>query len=543
MVDFSINNLTNNQSASFDVLLGSAKAQLQKLSQEVQLLISQQTTGLKITGQDAAGGLKVQIPQLTNLLPNQSEIILKTNFSVDRGQNFSLQVQSANITIEQGKPTIQIQGQILQGANTNPQAQRFTAEIPINNQLLNNLGNNVSSSNNLNNADQIIRNFLPNNSTSATATALNQNIRNLLPRAQQNINLNITNNFNLQVNALTTQAGQVLVGAQQSQLPNAALPSVSLPANIPPASVQANSANNLPNLQINGVIESFENNDAIIRTEFGNFRVANLSNVPVGSQINFVITENLPTIVNNNILDLNPTNLQALKLSLQSADSPLQEVLKNLISSQNLSVLAQRFFPSSDDKIALIKNLLFLSASSKGSPEGWLNDDGEFVINKISGSDTNLSQLKELFGVLQNFAGKGAQTISPDWNSYIIPMFDGNKLSFATIQVQKDPEGTPQKTTKGKRKFIVELEQEKFGRIALEGLFSRVEGKLNNLDMMLKTENEINPEIEAEIINIFNETATAYGFSGAISFMPFNVSNPAPVYADISKILGDGIVI
>jgi hypothetical protein len=517
MADFNIGNITNNQTASFDTLLGSAKAQLQKLSQEVQSLISQQTTGLKITGQDAAG-IKVQIPQLANLLPNQADIIIKTNFTVDKAQNFTLQVQSSNITIEQGKPIIQLQGQILQGTNSNLQAQKFTAEIPINNQTVQN--NNITPNNNLNNTDQIIRNFLPNNSTSATATSLNQNIKNLLPQNLQNLNLNTQNNFNLQINSLATQAGQALISSPQTAQQNAS-----------------------QNIQINGIIESFENFDAIVKTEFGNFRVSNLTNVPTGSQINFTITENIPTIIKNNLLDLNPTNLQALKLSLQSADSPLQEVLRNFNSSQNLSLLVQRFFPNTDDKTALIKNLLFLSASSKGSPEGWLNDDGEFVINKIAGSDTNLSQLKELFSVLQNFAGKGAQPISPDWNSYVIPLFDGSKLSFASIQVQKDPEGTPQKTTKGKRKFIVELEQEKFGRVALEGLYSKIEGRLNNLEMVLKTENEISPEIEADINRIFNETAVAYGFNGTISFLPFTSQNQTPVYADISKILGDGIVI
>jgi hypothetical protein len=535
MADIIINNLSNNQTANFDTLVGNARSQLQNLSQQLQSLISQQTTGLKITGQDAAG-IKVQIPQLANLLPNQADIILKTNFPVDRTQNFSLQVQSSNITIEQGRPTIQIQGQILQGANSNPQAQRFTAEIPINNQLVQN--NNITPNNNLNNADQIIRNFLPNNSTAATANSLNQNIRNLLPRNLQNINLNTQNNFNLQINSLTTQSGQVLISGVQTLTTNQ---TINLTQNLPQINQQNTLQNPSQNIQINGSIESFENNEAIVRTEFGNFRVANLTNVPAGSQINFTITENLPTILNNNILDLNPTNLQALKLSLQSADSPLQEVLRNLNSSQNLSLLVQRFFPNLDDKNALIKNLLFLSASAKGSPEGWLNDEGEYVINKITGSESNLSQLRELFATLQNFTGKGAQAISSDWNSYVIPLFDGSKLSFASIQIQKDPEGTPQKTTKGKRKFIVELEQEKFGRMAIEGLYSKVEGKMNNLDMVIKTENNLSEDLEFDIKNIFSETANAYGFNGTISFLPF--TNSTPIYGEIEKILGDGIVI
>jgi hypothetical protein len=141
---------------------------------------------------------------------------------------------------------------------------------------------------------------------------------------------------------------------------------------------------------------------------------------------------------------------------------------------------------------------------------------------------------------MRNFTGKGDQPVNLDWNSYIIPFYDGNKLSFVTVQVQKDPEGDP-KNFKGKRKFILELEQDDLGRVAIEGLYSNTLGKVNNMDIVLKTENPVSEEFMNELGAIFNDTALAYGINGTITFAPFTTATP--LYTDVSKILGDGIII
>ncbi len=535
MAEFNINNLLGRSNTgatpattNFDSLVNLARGQLENISQEVQNLINQSSFSGKSLLLDA-GGVKVQLPQLANLVTGQQDILLKTAFPIDKAQNFNIQVQNSNVVLDQGKPVLQLQGQIIQN---NLAPQKFTAEIPL--QSLATQGHaGPANATTAQNSDQVVRNFLPENNVTVSARNLNETIRPLLPQNLQNLNLGAQNNLNAQINSFTTPSGQQIV-VNQNQIP---IPtSTQQPQQIMQQGV-------LPNV-IQGQVEIFPDaNEALIRTEFGTFRVPNLTQLPNGSTVNFTITGQpaQPAAPTNNILNLNPTNIQALRLNLEASDSPLQNLLRSLNSSQGVAPLVQRFFPHPDDKTSYARSLMFLSSVVKGAPEGWLGDDGQMIINSTSESDTNMGRLQEVFGVLRNFTGHGEQKLNLDWNSYIIPLYDGNKLSFVTIQVQRDPDGSDRQNTRGKRKFILELEQDDLGRVAIEGLYSKVEGKVDNLDVVLKTEKDVDDAFKAELINIFNETATAYNFNGSLNFMPFTTATP--LYTDVSKILGDGIVI
>lgn len=518
MAEFNVNNLTGARGANpsglanFDALLNIARAQLEKISSEVrQIINTQQFRPTSVTQE--ASGLRVQLPQLSNFISGQTDVLLKTALPLDRNLPVNVQVQTSNVVSEQGRPVVlRLEGQVFQGT---AQPQRFTAEVPINNNNIQNIvQGNVQQT--APTADQVIRNFLPSNNINAFTNNLTEALRAALPQNLQTLNLTSQNNFNIQISSLVTPSGQQIVGNNTQLLPQV----------------------------IQGQVEVFpDTNEALIRTEFGTFRTEALTNVPNGSRINFTIIGQATqtNITEENLLNLNPTNIQALRLSLESGESPLQNLLRILTSSQALAPNVHRFFPHPDDKAAYARQLIFLSGATTGNPEGWLSDDGAPMVNQIHDIDTNFNRLQEVFGVMRNFAGRGDQQISQEWSSYIIPFYDGNKLSLITLQVQRDPEGKEQQTTKGKKKFILELEQDDLGRTAIEGLYSKVQGKVNNLDIVLKTEKPVDDSFINELSAIYNDIATAYGFAGSISFAPF--SGPTTVYTDISKILGDGIVI
>jgi hypothetical protein len=522
MAEFNINSLLGNRGTTsatptnFDSLLNLARGQLDNISKEVQSLINQASFNGRSVLLDATG-VKIPLPQLSNLVAGQQEVFLKSAFPLDKGQNFNVQVQNSNVVLSGGQPVLRLEGQIVQNnvQLSNPALQRFTAEIPLSS--LNNQNLQAAAQGNLNTADQVVRNFLPNAQLNAFTNNLSETLRSLLPQNLQSLNLQAQNNLSLQINSITTPSGQQI--------------------NV------NNAAGN--NLVVQGQVEVFPDaNEALIRTEFGTFRVNNLTNIPNGSNINFTIQGQAegPTAQNiNNLLNLNPTNLQTLRLSLEATDSPIQNLLKILNSTQGLGPLVQRYFPHPDDKAAYARQLMFLSGAAQGNPEGWLGDEGQMIINKLHESDTNLNRLQEVFSVLKNFSGHGEQKTNLEWNSYIIPLYDGNKLSFATVQVQRDPEGGNGQNFKGKRKFILELEQDDLGRVAIEGLYSNNQGKVNNMDIILKTEKPVDEGFMQELSAIFNETALAYNFNGSLTFAPFTA--PSPLYTDISKILGDGIII
>ncbi len=558
MAEFNINNLiggrapaTPSSSANFDSLVNLARSQIDKLSQQVQSLVNQQSASRTVTPEQ--GAIRVQIPQLANFISGQQEVLLKTAFPLDRNQNINVQVQQQNVVLKDGRPVLQLQGQISQPnvQVANPQLQRFTADIPLQN-LNTQATQNITTQQT---GDQVVRNFLPVNNVNAFTGNLSETTRPLLPQTLQNLNLNTQNSFNIQINSLVTPTGQQLVQLPTGQPQTQPLPQGQVPTNVPNATNPAQPVQTqqqpgqpaLQNLIIRGQVEIFpEAKEALIRTELGSFRVPNLANVPNGSQVQFTITGPATTQTQptanpaNTLLNLNPTNLQALRLTLEAADSPLQNLLRLLNSSQALAANVQRFFPHPDDKAAYVRQLMFLSGSATGNPEGWLGEDGQLLINRLHESDATFGRLRDVFGMLRNFIGRGDQPVNLEWNSYMIPFYDGNKLSFVTVQVQRDPDGDPQ-NFKGKRKFVLELEQDALGRIAIEGLYAGNRGKVNSMDVVLKTENPVDDSFMDELTGIFNETAIAYGFTGTLSFARYG--GGTPLYTDISKILGDGIVI
>lgn len=528
MADFNINNLLGGRAnptglTNFDSLLNIARSTLDRISQEVAQIVNQTQFKPGTVTQEGAG-IRIQLPQLSNLVSGQQDVLLKTALPLDRNQPVNVQIQNSNVVADPGRGSavLRLEGQVSQQAGAPPQ--RFTAEIPINNNNIQNIATGTAQSQAT--GDQVIRNFLPNQTTSAVANNLSETLRSALPQNLQTLNLTAQNNFNIQINSLTAPTGQQILNQPQPQAQQGQTP--------------------LPQQVIQGQVEVFpDTNEALIRTEFGTFRVTGLNNVPTGSNINFTITgQTIPTTNNNvqdTLLGLNPTNLQTLKLSLESTESPLQNLIRLLNSSQALAPQINRYFPHPDDKAAYARQLMFLSSAITGNPEGWLSDEGGLIVNKLHGADTNFNRLQEVFGVLKNFAGQGQQPVSQEWSSYIIPFYDGNKLSLITLQVQRDPEGKEQQTTKNKKKFILELEQDELGRTSIEGLYSKVEGRVNNLDVVLKTEKPVDDEFMNELKGIYTDIAMAYGFAGELSFAQFTASTP--IYTDVSKILGDGIVI
>ena len=329
MADFNINNLLRGAitpqggATNFDSLLNLARGQLENISQQVQNLINQTQVATRSIVLDAQG-VRAQIPQLANLITGQQDVLLKTALPIDQNLPLNINVQNSNVVLSQGQPVLQLQGQVQQGTT---QPQRFTAEIPL--QSLANQGTQSGGNITNQNADQVIRNFLPNGNANAFTNNLSDTLRPLLPQNLQNINLSGQNNLNIQINSVTTPSGQQIVLNQTQTQPQ--------------NNIIQNPVNN-----IQGQIEIFPDaNEALIRTDFGTFRIANLTQLPNGSQVNFTVQgqATLPTAsATNNIFNLNPTNIQALRLSLESLDSPLQKLIST-INSQGPAAIIQRFFP------------------------------------------------------------------------------------------------------------------------------------------------------------------------------------------------------
>ncbi len=583
MVDFVINNNIVSPrtitTSNFDSVLTLIRSQIESVSSDLLDILTQNIPSSSIT--NTAGGINIQLPQLADIIAGQSSIILNTTTPIIGDTDLNLVIQNTNIALNPaGIPVLQVTGLINQpldetGATTQ---QPFTSEIPLptnatnattaTNAVTATTDNTTTASQILNTTDTVTTTAQPNNQIIATTNNLNENITTVLPQNLQNIDFNVQNSLNIQVVALappevdetfieeglpdTVQAVSPTVDldiennqsrAQQLFPQEISTAALTTDEQIPQISLPAVNVSRV----ITGTVEVNPNsNEAVIHTTYGDFRISNISNIPNGSTISFTIEGEVPldTEATNNILSLNPTNIQTLKLALESADSPISNLLKMLNNNQALSTLVQRFFPNPDDKNSYSRQLMFASAAAKGSAASWLSGDEQNAqsIAKTLDGDANFNRLQDVFTVMKNFTGHDAPATNTNWNSYIIPFYDGSKLTYMTVQTQRDPEGENQQNTKGKKKFVLELEQDDLGRVAIEGLYSKTDAKVNDLDLIIKTDNEISDQFKNELEQAYKATASAYGFSGTLTFSQFNGS-AMPVYADISKILGDGIVI
>jgi hypothetical protein len=517
MADINItNNLNSNSSnvAQPSNLVDKLSAQIQQALDGISLTKSQ----IKTDSQ----GLKIELPQLINYLSNQTELTLKTEGKVNfnLGGDIKIFIDKADLITKNvlGQTTniLKIQGQVgPTEVNSNSNFQKFSSEIQIqnNNNIVNNTSQNKLISLNQDKFnDKIVTSFLK-----ISAQNLSPTIKAFLPANLQNLNLSSNNNFNISLVTIPdTNSSSVI-------------------------NLQANS-NNLK--IITGEIINLSNNNISIKTEFGVFKLDSSANFPIlpnGSLISFFINdENYNP--QTNFLDLNPENIQTLKLALQSDSSPIQNLLKIFSSNSALIPFLQRLFPNPEDKEIIAKHLMFLSASAKGSAEDWVGSKGEILINKLSEIDSGMNKLVEFFSATKIMAGKQEPNINQNqnWNSYIVPYYDGVKLTYVTLQVESDEEKNLN-NSKTRKRFILELEQEDLGQIAIEGNFSKIAGKVDNLNLIFRSQNKLEEKFKQDVSYIFNEVSSSFGFAGSISFDDYN--NKIKVNSEISKILGDGIVI
>jgi len=474
MADFTINTpqqiipASSAGATNFDAILSQIQNSTEQLVQQLTQNLGQQNLSSNALTQQNANTFQLQTPQLANFLSNSQTVLLKTLFPVTTN-NFSLQFESSNIVNNQGQPTLKLEGQVvpsqppsttsqqLTSQTPAPTPQKFTIEIPVSN-LAGQSGAPSTSqaasasqavpASQFENLDQIVNNTIPQEVLPAIADNLSENIRPLLPQTLNNINLATQNNLSVKIVSFTTPDGQTVnvdlspasTPVQAAAIANATIPSAEITAPTLPQ-------NNIPQPQIiSGQVEVFpEANESLVTTDFGTLRIQNLTNLPTGSTINFTIQgpAQTPQATNtNSIIDLNPTNLQTLKLALESLDSPLNNILKLITATQTApNPVVTTLFPNPEEKQAHLQSLFFFSASAKGTPDEWLGSAAG-ALSKISSADNNPVKLKEMFITLQNFANKGPVTQNAEWNNYVIPFFDGSKLSYVTIQVQRDQEGS-----------------------------------------------------------------------------------------------------
>ncbi len=525
-----INNLGSNQKGNSGANNGGSSGQNSQLLSNLNRFLNSQTISSESTiNQFIKTGnnqYTIKLPTLTNFIDGVKSLNIKTEAPLDNIGNFKIRIESLSIngsnnTTSTKSPAVNIIGTVSNfgsaaiNSATTPQITNFSSQINLSN-LTNGQSQELANIK----SDGIVINNSRENLNGTQLNAYTNNVNSsILSKIPPNINstslkLDLPISFSLKVeNVSFPNSGQI-----QSQ--------------------NANTSSGL----IKGVVEfSPQNNNTIIRTEVGNFRVPGPLNIPNGSVIDFSIN-NLSNIkpesqVNQNIA----LNFSSLKLAIDSEGSTLQNLLNNLQSLPNGNNLLSRLFPDFGDKQSFSRALWFISSSSTGTADEWLGNTGtKFLKNNFQNSESVLSNLKEVFSLLKSLNTNTQTNIQGEyWYNYVIPFYDNKQMQLVSFYHQPKDQKANQKDGDN-RKFIVEFEQSDLGKVIIEGLFFEKDKKIQTLDIIISSEKPVNLEFAEEIEVLFKDIASAYGFSGSLGF---SIGIPQDFKTVINQQTSDGIVI
>jgi len=441
-------------------------------------------------------------------------------------QNFSSGNNAHSFSNINGKPVLTVSGNVEQTATGNSKPISFTSNIP----LSKNISGDINSSQNLtytrgasqevNLTGQNRPNLL---NLSAYTNKLNVDISNIAGSVTgaNNAKLDGVTSYNLTAKSITYPSGKLVDLTTQIPQTQASKPTSQI---------------------ISGRVEfSAQNNETVLFTKAGNFRVAGELSVPNGSTLNFVINSisNIkPEAQINEGLNL---NLSSVKIALEGGGSQLQSLLGSLTELPHGNSILSKLFPNLGDKQSFSRALWFLGGSNVGSADQWLGNEGKsFIKANFQNSEQIFKGLNEVFSLLKSLNTNTQTTNSPDsWNTYLLPFYSDSKLEFASFYVQPREQGKKQNSPQD-RKFIVELEQENTGQIVIEGMFTEKENKVLNLNLLISSQKGFDINLAEEIEVLFSDISQAYGFNGNIQFIN-NI--PSDYNSVLNQTKSDGIVI
>lgn len=227
-----------------------------------------------------------------------------------------------------------------------------------------------------------------------------------------------------------------------------------------------------------------------------------------------------------------PVNTSPLPVPIVGQPAPMQELasrwdslhtVQQLIaaSPEAATVLPRmmEIIPQPNAQMAS-STLFFLIALQGGDARKWLGKDVSQWLERNGHIDL-LGRLSTEFSTIRQVFADTGQPNQP-WQSAFVPVFDGQQWQqarwFSRQGHQEDQSSGDGENTR----FILELNLSHFGEMQLDGLYRELrQGK--QFDLMVRTHQELEPEIKQEITRLFTQALSAgdnIGGSVDFSVMP-----------------------
>lgn len=303
-------------------------------------------------------------------------------------------------------------------------------------------------------------------------------------------------------------------------LQNGASVTLRILAAVPPAGVLQPTAATGSNLQLTATITGHTPaGNPIASVDGADLTLAVTSPLPIGSRLSL------------ELLSLQPAQ-PALRTSGSPVPSPvdpwqtLREVLAILqsgdagMSRQAVEVL----LPTVGPRLAP-GMLFFLSAILTGDVRRVLGDDAHRLLSRSAPG-----LLDRLSGELSQMQRLASESPGPDWRSFFIPINTSAGLEQVRFHLHKgDDEAAGGDDRTGVR-FVIEVNMSRLGAFQFDGFARR-----DQVDLVVKTHNELPQSMQDDIRGIYTNTLSAMGFAGSVAFRVTPSFDTAPVESTLDR--------
>lgn len=243
------------------------------------------------------------------------------------------------------------------------------------------------------------------------------------------------------------------------------------------------------------------------------------TNLPAGTQI--VLQ---PATQSHN--PINVPSHPAFNLAWPSIEDAFDYLLGQMSATQGQSLLNVLPRPAAAGHQFTAAALLFIAAARGGDISGWLGARADHTLRNANAADKK-DTLNRLLGDIGRLSGRSSAADpqapattqgSGDWRGYTLPLLFGMDLSKIHLWTKPfgDEDGHNDDPNKAAgTRFIVDLSLSRMGRVQLDGL---VQPYAKRLDLSLKTEQELGPDMRHKLRGLWHDTLSQIEMSGHIDF-------------------------
>ncbi len=300
-------------------------------------------------------------------------------------------------------------------------------------------------------------------------------------------------------------------------LQNGALLTLRVLAAAPPAGVLQPTATTTGNALLTAAITGHTPaGNPIARVDGVELTLAATSPLPVGSRLSLELLTLQPALrTSGNPLPapIDPwQTLREVMAILQSGDAGMTRQAVEVM----LPTVGPRLAPGM---------LFFLSAILTGDVRRVLGDDAHRLLSRSAPGV--LDRLSGELSQMQRLAGESA---GPDWRSFFIPINTGTGLEQVRFHLHKGDDETADGDDQSGVRFVIEVNMSRLGAFQFDGFARR-----DQIDLVVKTHNELPQNMQDEIRGIYTNTLSAMGFAGSVAFRVTPTFDTAPVESTLDQ--------